>query len=91
MPFGEYMPLRGLLEALGAPADQIGRDAMAGTGPGRLDTARRHEARRGDLVGGVLRRAGPRGRRGTAAEAILNPTNGSSYTGTMVQTQQVAS
>ena len=25
VPFGEYVPLRGVLEALGAPVDQIGR------------------------------------------------------------------
>ena len=51
----------------------------------------RRRARRGrDLVGGVLRRS----RRATACEhggtVILNPTNGSSYTGTILQSQQVA-
>ena len=55
-------------------------------------TARRHRSSAVvDLVGGVLRRPGPRRRRSSAAEAILNPTNGASYTGTIVQTQQVAS
>ena len=27
VPFGEYVPLRGLLEALGAPVDEVRRDA----------------------------------------------------------------
>ena len=42
VPFGEYVPLRGLLEALGAPVDQVPHDAVAGTGPAVLDAARRH-------------------------------------------------
>ena len=97
VPFGEYMPLRGLLHALGAPTDLVPRDAVAGTGPAYLDIP---------LSSGRLGRHGPRrvviswevffGSR--AAEGvndggtfILNPTNGSSYTGTILQTQQVAS
>ena len=39
VPFGEYMPLRGLLEALGAPVDLVPDDAIAGTGPAVLDAA----------------------------------------------------
>ena len=54
----------GLLEAIGAPVDQVPTDAVAGTEPGGHRAARRHAARRGHLVGGVLRRAGPRGRQG---------------------------
>ena len=38
VPFGEYMPLRGLLEALGAPTNLVPRDARAGTGPPVLDS-----------------------------------------------------
>ena len=30
VPFGEFVPMRGLLEAVGAPVDRIPRDAMAG-------------------------------------------------------------
>ena len=37
VPFGEYVPLRGLLDALGAPLDQVPHDAVAGTGPAVLD------------------------------------------------------
>ena len=34
MPFGEYVPFRGVLEALGAPLDEVPNDAVAGDGPG---------------------------------------------------------
>ena len=30
VPFGEYVPLRGLFEALGAPVDEVPHDAIAG-------------------------------------------------------------
>ena len=46
---------------------------------------------RRDLVGGVLRRAGSGGREARRRRSSLNPTNGASYTGTVLQTQQVAS
>ena len=36
VPFGEYMPLRGLLSALGAPTNLVPRDAKAGTEPAFL-------------------------------------------------------
>ncbi|MDQ3738352.1 MAG: apolipoprotein N-acyltransferase, partial [Actinomycetota bacterium] len=36
VPFGEYVPMRGLLEALGAPVDQVPSDAIAGTTPAVL-------------------------------------------------------
>ena len=90
VPFGEYVPLRSLLETLGAPVDQIGRDAVAGTGPAVI------ELPDGTELGVVISWEvffGGRAREGVelGAEAILNPTNGSSYTGTIVQTQQVAS
>ena len=62
VPFGEYMPMRGLLKSLGAPVDQVPRDAVAGTGPAYLDTPEGRVAR-GHLVGGVLRRPRPRRRR----------------------------
>ncbi|MGB0112739.1 MAG: apolipoprotein N-acyltransferase [Ilumatobacteraceae bacterium] len=90
VPFGEYVPLRGLLEAVGAPVEQIGRDAIAGTEPAYLDLPD------GTRLGVVISwevffagRAQESVREG--AETILNPTNGASYTGTIVQTQQVAS
>ncbi len=90
VPFGEYVPLRGLLEALGAPIDQVGRDANAGTGPAYLDLP--DGTRLAVVISWEVFFAG-RAREGVKAggEAILNPTNGASYTGTIVQTQQVAS
>ncbi len=90
VPFGEYVPLRGILEALGAPIEQVGRDANAGTGPAYVDLP--DGTRLGVVISWEVFFAG-RAREGIKAggEAILNPTNGASYTGTIVQTQQVAS
>lgn len=90
VPFGEYVPLRGLLDALGAPIEQVGRDAKAGTGPAHLDLP--DGTRLSVVISWEVFFAG-RVREGVRAggEAILNPTNGASYTGTIVQTQQVAS
>jgi apolipoprotein N-acyltransferase len=90
VPFGEYVPLRGILEALGAPIEQVGRDANAGTGPAYVDLP--DGTRLGVVISWEVFFAG-RAREGVEAggEAILNPTNGASYTGTIVQTQQVAS
>ena len=98
VPFGEYVPLRGLLEALGAPVDEVPSDAIAGTAPAVLDIPV------GVGTGGarVQRVAvviswevffGGRVREGVrdGGGVILNPTNGASYTGTILQTQQIAS
>ena len=88
VPFGEYVPLRTVLEPI-AGEDLVDRDAVAGDGPAHLDTPVGRMAvaisweiffadrvREGVEDGGLL---------------VLNPTNGSSFTGTVVQTQQVAS
>jgi apolipoprotein N-acyltransferase len=90
VPFGEYVPLRGILEALGAPIEQVGRDANAGTGPAYVDLP--DGTRLAVVISWEVFFAG-RAREGVKAggEAIINPTNGASYTGTIVQTQQVAS
>ncbi len=90
VPFGEYVPMRGLLESLGAPVDQVPKDAIPGTGPAVLTLPG------GTVVGVVISWEvffGERARDAAehGAELILNPTNGSSYTGTILQTQQVAS
>ena len=89
VPFGEFVPLRGLLESLGAPVDRIPRDAQAGDTPASLQI--------GDTTAGVVISwevffAG-RANEGVERDAtfIINPTNGSSYTGTILQTQQIAS
>ena len=89
VPFGEFVPLRGLLEALGAPVDRIPRDALAGSDIARLQV--------GDTTVGVAIswEVFFSGRANEGIEAggsmLVNPTNGSSYTGTILQTQQIAS
>jgi apolipoprotein N-acyltransferase len=87
VPFGEYVPLRSLIEKFSnlLPA----RDVRPGTTPAVLDTAVGplgvaiswevffdHRAR--DAIG-------------NGGQLLLNPTNGSSYWLTVVQTQQIAS
>lgn len=90
VPFGEYVPLRSLLESVvGTNSGLSLRDAVAGTQPAVLHTPAgtlavaisweiffTNRARDGVLHGGQI---------------LLNPTNGSSYWLTQVQTQQVAS
>jgi apolipoprotein N-acyltransferase len=90
VPFGEYMPLRGILTAVGAPVDQVPRDAVAGSGPAVLDLP---DGTRMAVVISWEVFFGSRARDGVrnGGELVLNPTNGSSYTGTILQTQQVAS
>jgi apolipoprotein N-acyltransferase len=90
VPFGEYVPLRDLLTTLGAPVDRIRRDAVAGTGPAYVDLP--DGTRLATVISWEVFFGG-RVREGVRAggQAIINPTNGASYTGTIVQTQQVAS
>jgi apolipoprotein N-acyltransferase len=90
VPFGEYMPLRGLLSAVGAPTDLVPRDAVAGTGPAVLTLPS------GLRIGVVISWEvffGGRANEGVVhgGTMILNPTNGSSYTWTVLQSQQIAS
>lgn len=89
VPFGEYMPLRGLLAAVGAPVDRVPTDAIAGEGPAYLDV----DGRRLAVVISWEVFFGGRARDGVGhgGGLLLNPTNGSSYTGTILQTQQIAS
>jgi apolipoprotein N-acyltransferase len=90
VPFGEYVPMRSFIEAVAGGSSGLPlRDAKAGTGPAVLHTPVgtlgvsiswevffTNRARDAVLHGG---------------EILLNPTNGSSYWLTQVQTQQVAS
>ena len=93
VPFGEYMPMRSFLKSLGAPVDQVPRDALAGTSPAYIDFA----TSRGDVRAAVVISwevfFGGRARDGVGrgGEFIINPTNGSSYTWTVLQSQQIAS
>ncbi len=88
VPFGEYVPLRGLIARF-ASGQLPGRDAVPGDLPAVLHT---------DLatIGVVIswETFFPRRVRDAlhhGAEILTNPTNGSSYWLSQVQTQQVAS
>jgi len=93
VPFGEYMPMRSFLKSLGAPVDQVPRDALAGAGPAILDVPTSTGSERIGVVISWEVFFGGRAREGVknGAGFIINPTNGSSYTWTVLQTQQVAS
>ncbi|MGA9275974.1 apolipoprotein N-acyltransferase [Ilumatobacter sp.] len=89
VPFGEYVPLRSVLERISSAVDRVG-DAVPGTTPAIL------ELPSGEKLATVISWEiffGGRVREGVelGANAVINPTNGASYTGTIVQTQQVAS
>jgi apolipoprotein N-acyltransferase len=87
VPFGEYVPLRWLVEPF-AGDSLTRREALIGDGPayvdtevGRLSIAISWEVFFSDRI-----REGV----GNDAQLVLNPTNAASYTGTFVQTQQIA-
>jgi apolipoprotein N-acyltransferase len=89
VPFGEYVPLRSVLERITSAVDRVG-DAVPGKTPAVI------ELPGGEKLATVISWEvffGGRVREGVelGAGAIINPTNGASYTGTIVQTQQVAS
>ncbi|MFQ5558782.1 MAG: apolipoprotein N-acyltransferase, partial [Acidimicrobiales bacterium] len=87
VPFGEFVPLRGLIESF---SDELpGRDVRAGTGPAVMDSP---VGRLGIAISWEVFFDGrARDAVGSGGEIILNPTNGSSYWLTILQSQQVAS
>lgn len=90
VPFGEYMPFRSLLEALPVGAERVPRDAAPGTGPAVIDVP--GIGRVGVVISWEVFFAGrARDAAVHGATVLLNPTNGASYTGSILQTQQVAS
>ncbi|MCU1353841.1 MAG: lnt [Acidimicrobiales bacterium] len=88
VPFGEYTPLRALIEKV-APDTLPAKDAVPGSTRAVVDTPVGKVA----VVISWEVFFGNRARDGVGAggQLLLNPTNGSTYTGTSVQTQQVAS
>ena len=88
VPFGEYVPLRGLVEPFAGDALPQ-REVLRGTGPpildtplGRIGISISWEIFFDDRAREAIRDGG---------QILVNPTNGSSYWLTIVQTQQIAS
>ncbi len=89
VPFGEYVPLRGLIESLAPNSGLPARDLRRGTVEPVLDTEHGPVGVSISWEGYFEHRARHSVREG--AQLLTNPTNGSSYWLTQVQTQQVAS
>lgn len=88
VPFGEWVPFRSLIEKV-APDTLAERDATISHQSGLLhtDAAPLATAISWEVFFGHRARSAVR----AGGEMLYNPTNGSTYTGTFVQTQQVAS
>jgi apolipoprotein N-acyltransferase len=89
VPFGEYMPGRQVFSAMGISSALLPRDATAGASRARVTVAGTQVATPISwevFFGGRVNEGVSDG-----AGYIINPTNGSSYTWTILQSQQVAS
>ncbi len=89
VPFGEFVPFRGFLTAVASGVSLPGRDVLPGTAEPVLDTPVGKVGIAISWEGFFENRS--RHAVGEGAELLANPTNGSSYWLTQVQTQQVAS
>ncbi len=89
VPFGEFVPLRGLIEASGLGAAIPSRDVIPGTAEPVLDTPVGPIGVSISWEAFFERRA--RDAVANGAQILANPTNGSSFWLTQVHTQQVAS
>jgi apolipoprotein N-acyltransferase len=87
VPFGEYIPFRGIVEDVGDVSD-VPRDAIKGDGPGVLDTP---AGRLGVLISYEVF-FNDRGRAAvrTGAEVLLVPTNAASFSTSQVPEQELA-
>lgn len=87
VPFGEWVPFRSFIERF-APDTLAARDATVSHQSGLLRTEPAPIATviSWEVFFGHRARAGVR----AGGEVLYNPTNGSTYTGTFVQTQQIA-
>ena len=88
VPFGEWVPFRSLIEQV-APDTLAERDATVSHQSGLLltDAAPLATAISWEVFFGHRARSAVR----AGGQVLYNPTNGSTYTGTFVQTQQIAS
>ncbi|MGH1494153.1 MAG: apolipoprotein N-acyltransferase [Acidimicrobiales bacterium] len=89
VPFGEYVPLRDFITSIASDLPLPRRDVLPGTAEPVLDTAVGKVGVSISWEGFFEHRARHSVREG--AELLTNPTNGSSFWLTQVQTQQVAS
>ncbi|MEM7321791.1 MAG: apolipoprotein N-acyltransferase [Actinomycetota bacterium] len=89
VPFGEYVPLRGFITSVAGDVGLPRRDVQVGTAEPVLDTAVGKVGVAISWEGFFEHRSRHAVREG--AELLTNPTNGSSFWLTQVQTQQIAS
>lgn len=89
VPFGEWVPLRPLIESVAGASGIPSRDAIAGTEPAVVDTPAGPMGVAVSWEVFFTDRGSDSAKHG--AEVLLNPTNGSSYWLNEIQTQQLAS
>ena len=89
VPFGEYIPFRGMLTQLIGRLKEIPKDFAPGDQVGVLHIDGDHD-RRPDVLRGGVRRPGPRASSTAGAELIVVQTNNATYAGTGQLDQQFA-